>query len=183
MLSPITTINEFQTNYYYRKDLMVFCKQNKIPYSGLLKIDLERNITLFLSGNNNFIKSKIKGKKWIQDKLDLNSEVTINYRSNEETRQFFVSIIGKKFRFCGAIMNYKKNNPDKYVTYQDLVNVWYEEQKNRKLGKSSTEEFYKTSRYNKFIASFYHDPKNKGKTHKQMIEAWQEFKNSGLVNL
>ena len=79
-------------------------------------------------------------------------------------------------------MNYKKNHPDEYVTYRDLVNVWYEEERNRKLCKSTTTKYYKGNRYNKFVKQYYSEPANKGNTRKLMISAWEEFKKSGEVN-
>jgi hypothetical protein len=101
---------------------------------------------------------------------------------NEETRAFFQSVIGPKFRFCGAMMKYKENNHNVYITYQDLVDIWYSEQEYKKQGKSSTKEFYKANRYNSFVKLFFENPENKGKGRKEMLIAWEECKKSGKVN-
>jgi SAP domain-containing new25/Domain of unknown function (DUF6434) len=182
MLSPKATAQEFQAVYYYKQDLIKFCKTNKIPYLGLMKQDLEQNIIAFLHGKKPAVAPKPKVKNWEQDKLALDFEVTLNYKSNETTRAFFESVIGKRFRFCGAMMKYKENNPEKYVTYQDLVDIWYKEQEYKKQGKSSTKQFYKANRYNTFVKKFFEDPKNKGKGRKEMLIAWEQLKKSGRVN-
>lgn len=89
MLTPTTTISQFKATYYYREELIEFCKTNNIPYSGLMKIDLEANIIAFLGGQKPIVKPKTNIKNWVQDKLALDAEVTLNYKSNEETRVFF----------------------------------------------------------------------------------------------
>jgi hypothetical protein len=182
MIDPKITISKFQAIYYYKQELVEFCIENKIPYSGLMKIDLEANIIAFLQGSKPIINPKIKPKNWTQDKLQLEAEVTLNYRNNPATRAFFESVIGPKFRFCGALMKYKQNNPDDYVTYQKLVDIWYNEQEFKKSGKPSTKNFYKANRYNSFVKQYFSDPINYGKSRKQMLIAWEEYKKSGKVN-
>jgi SAP domain-containing new25/Domain of unknown function (DUF6434) len=171
-------IEEFKSKYYYKQDLIKICQEYQIPYSGLMKYDLERNIIAYLEGKNPVVKSKKKTQNWTQDKLGLQEVVTDNFRCNPLTRKFFESIIGPKFTFFGALINHKKNNPDKVIYYQDLVDLWYQELINRKNGKSSTAKFYKANRYNKFMKQYY--AQNKGKTHTDMIKAWENFKKSGI---
>jgi hypothetical protein len=182
MLTPTTTVAQFQATYYYKEDLVRFCIENKISYSGLMKYDLERNIIAFLKGEKLVVKPKLKTKNWVQDKLALDNEVTTNYRNNPETRAFFTSVIGSKFRFCGAMMKYKENNPSEYVTYQDLVNIWYAEQEYKKAGTPSTKNFYRANRYNSFVKQFFANPINQGKGRKAMLIAWEECKKSGKAN-
>jgi SAP domain-containing new25/Domain of unknown function (DUF6434) len=110
----IDSIQKFQATYYYKYELVQFCMANEIPYSGLMKFDLERNIITFLKGEVRFIKPKLRIKNWVQDKLGLGCEVTTNYKNNSQTRAFFVSVIGSKFRFSGAMMKYKEYNPELY---------------------------------------------------------------------
>jgi SAP domain-containing new25/Domain of unknown function (DUF6434) len=182
MILATTTIKEFKATYYYKQDLIRFCIENKILYSGLMKIDLEKNIMAFLGGYKTAVQPKPKTKNWTQDKLGLDCEVTMNYKNNPETRAFFTSVIGPKFRFCGAMMKYKENNPHEYVTYQKLIEIWYTEQEYKKAGTSSTKNFYKANRYNNFVKQFFGDPANNGKGRKQMLIAWEECKKSGKVN-
>ncbi|MEM1312212.1 MAG: DUF6434 domain-containing protein [Patescibacteria group bacterium] len=178
----ITSLGDFKKNYYYRTDLVDFCKSHGLP-TNLMKVELEENIIAFLGKRSlPHIPKQRDNKLWIQDRLALDAEVTDNYRSNQTTRAFFESIIGKKFSFCAAMMNYKKGRPNERVTYKDLVDVWYQEQENRKSGRSTTTKYYKGNRYNKFVKHYYSDPANKGNTRKQMILAWEEFKKSGKVN-
>lgn len=79
-------------------------------------------------------------------------------------------------------MKFKENNPNVYVTYQDLVSIWYLEQEYKKQGKSSTKEFYKANRYNSFVKQYFESPINKGNKKSQMLLAWDECKKSGKVN-
>jgi SAP domain-containing new25 len=81
MLTPTTTISQFKATYYYLEELIEFCKTNNIPYSGLMKIDLETNIIAFLGEQKPTIRLKINIKNWMQDKLALDAEVTLNYKS------------------------------------------------------------------------------------------------------
>jgi hypothetical protein len=182
MLNNNTTPADFKKIYYYKQDLVQFCQVNKIPYSGLMKHDLEQNILAFLKGEKPAVKPKKKKSTWVQDKLGLDCEITENFKCNPETRRFFQSIIGPKFHFFLGLIHYKEEHPNQRVTYQDLVNCWYTEQENRKKGIYSTEKYAVSNRYNKFMRMFYADPNNKGKTHKHMIAAWEELKKSGRVN-
>jgi hypothetical protein len=182
MPKSITSVQQFQSTYYYKEDLVSFCQDNKIPYLGLMKTQLEENIVAFLDNKKLPFQPKKQTVKWTQDKLGLQEEVTDNFKCNPATRKFFESIIGPKFHFCLALIHYKKSHPNQKVIYQDLVNCWYEEQENRKQGKSSTEKYTKGNRYNKFMQQFYADTKNKGKTHKEMIAEWEILKKSGKVN-
>jgi hypothetical protein len=182
MLSSNTTPQEFQATYHYKSELVKFCRDNKIPYSGLMKHGLELNISAFLKGEKLVVKPKKKQIAWVQDKLGLDCKVTENFKCNPETRRFFVSQIGPKFHFFLGLIHYKSDRPNQRVTYQDLVDYWYTEQENRKKGIYSTEKYAVSNRYNKFMQGFYADPQNKGKTHKQMIAAWEVIKKSGRVN-
>lgn len=178
------SLDEFNKTYFYKYELINFCKKNHLPYQWVLKFDLEKIIQRFLQGEHIPIEPKIKKENtWVQDILWLESEVTDNYRSNQETRVFFESVIGKKFRFCGALMHYKKLHPQEYVTYQDLVNIRYQEQENKKNGISTTKEYYKANRYNEFVKEFYKDSKNIWKKRSEMIQARQQYKLSGKVNM
>jgi hypothetical protein len=70
-------------------------------------------------------------------------------------------------------MNFCKNNAGK--TYQDAIDEWYREQREKKQGK------YKTVigpqfEYNRFVREFYAKPDNKGKRLQEAIKAWQKSK-------
>jgi hypothetical protein len=177
---PITP-EEFQKTYYYRDDLVQFCKLHKLPYN-LQKVELEKIILAYLTDGKIPTKSPVKKTKWVQDKLGLDCEVTENYKSNEVTRQFFKSVIGDSFKFNGAVMNYKKFHPNEKVIYQDLVNAYYADKSDHKEGIMTSERYYKGNRYNKFVREFYLNPENKTKTREEMIQAWNILKLSGNVN-
>lgn len=173
-------LETFMRTYFYRQDLHDYCKSKKLP-CNLTKAELEKVIVAYLSGSVYDVQ-KTKSNSWTQDVLALNAEVTTNYRSNQVTRDFFVSIIGPKFRFCGAMMKYKLQHPDQKVIYQELVDIWYREQENKKAGNPTGHLYFTANRYNKFVQDFYRRPDNKGKPRNQMITAWKEYKNSGRVN-
>ena len=60
-------------------------------------------------------------------------------------------------------------------TYQDAIDEWYTEQKEKKEGQFKT-EIAPQFEYNKFIRDFYDKPENKGKKLKEAIEAWEKNK-------
>lgn len=107
------------------------------------------------------------------EELSVNTVITEGYTNKEKNRSFFKSIIGPEFHFPTRFMNFCKNNPGK--TYQDAINEWYTEQKEKKAGKYKT-EIGPQFEYNKFIRYFYENPANKGKKLTEAIEAWQKSK-------
>jgi hypothetical protein len=177
------SLEEFEKTYFYRPELVQYCQHFAIPHQGLLKADLEHNIRTYLQGEKKYIEAKHAVPHWRQDDLRLDAEVTEHYCNNQATRAFFTSVIGPHFRFNGAMMHYKKTHPDQKVTYQDLVEVWQQEEVKKKQGLPSTKQFYKANRYNEFVKQFYADPQNKGKSRVDMVKAWHELKISGKANL
>lgn len=177
---PISS-EEFIRTYYYRNELAGFCRQNKLDSNGQ-KVKLEKRILSFLKGEKIIVKIKLPKTKWLQDKLGLDSEVTSNYKNNKVTRDFFESVIGASFKFNGAMMNYKKLYPNFFVTYQDLVDAYYADKIDQKVGIMTSQRYYKGNRYNKFVREYFAKNENIGKTRNNMIVAWNELKQSGKVN-
>lgn len=146
---PIS-VEDFTKTYYYKYELIDFCHQNKLPYSGQ-KVELEKRIIAFLKGEKIAVEVKSKKTKWVQDTLGLDCQVTDNYKNNQATRNFFESVIGSSFKFNGAVMNYKRLHPNELVTYQDLVSAYYADKIDQKAGITTSERYYKGNRYNKFV--------------------------------
>jgi hypothetical protein len=177
LLNPEISINDFKIHYWLKEELQGFCRNNGIRASGS-KLEISERIEFFLSTGQKKTPKKRNPKK--SDPTITNTEVlsikTViceGYTNNEKNREFFKSIIGPQFHFTTRFMNFCKNNVGK--TYQDAVDEWYREQREKKQGK------YKTVigpqfEYNRFVREFYAKPDNKGKRLQDAIEAWRKSK-------
>lgn len=107
-----------------------------------------------------------------QADLSLDTVIMENHRCSQHVRAFFKSVI-PNFHFSTYIQNYFKNNVGK--TYRDVVDAWYEEEE-RKKDPSYKKNIAPQFEYNQFIRDFFADPKNKGKSRKEAIAAWNVIK-------
>lgn len=96
--------------------------------------------------------------------------ITENFKCTQVHREFFKSIIGPKFHFSTFIQNFFKQNAGK--TYQDAIDAWYEEEE-RKNDPNYRTAIGRQFEYNQFTRDFFKDPKNKGKTRIDAINAWK----------
>ncbi len=177
VLNTEITIADFKTHYWLKEELQDFCRKNDIISTGS-KLEISRRIEYFLRTGKREIESKRKSRESIshvknEDELSVNTIITNRYTNNEKNRAFFKSIIGPQFHFTTRFMNFCKNNVGK--TYQDAIDEWFFEQKEKKEGKFKT-EIAPQFEYNRFIRDFYDKPENKGKKLKEAIAAWEKSK-------
>jgi hypothetical protein len=177
VLNTKITITDFKKHYWLKEELQNFCRKNDITATGS-KIELSMRIEHLLSTGEKKIEVKKNRRKYSShmkdsEELSVNTVITKEYTNNEKNRKFFKSVIGPQFHFTTRFMNFCKNNSGK--TYQDAIDEWYVEQKEKKEGKFKI-EIAPQFEYNKFIQDFYIKPENKGKKLKDAIEAWQKSK-------
>lgn len=169
------SIKEFKDFYWLKEELQLFCRENGISATGS-KIEISDRIETFLR-TGEIIKpirnSKINTKPQRQEKLSLDTVIMENHRCSQEVRAFFQTVISYKFHFSTYIQNYIKNNVGK--TYRDVVDAWYEEV-DRKKDPAYKKTIAPQFEYNQFIRDFFADPKNKGKSREEGIEAWKNIK-------
>jgi hypothetical protein len=177
LLNREISIADFKKHYWLKEELQDFCRNNGIGANGS-KMAISERIERFLRSGEKELKSRKKPARRTfraadEEVLSVNTIIPKDYTNNEKNRQFFKSIIGPQFHFTVRFMNFCKNNAGK--TFQDAIDEWYAEQKEKKEGK------YKTVigpqfEYNRFIRDFYCKPENKGKKLKEAIAAWEESK-------
>jgi hypothetical protein len=116
--------------------------------------------------------SKTINKTRTNSDLSLDTVISENHHCSQDVRAFFMTVI-PKFHFSTYIQNYFKNNIGK--TYRDVVKAWHEEEK-RKKDPSFKKKIAPQFEYNQFFRDFFSDPKNKGKSRSDAIEAWNKIK-------
>ncbi|MCV9885630.1 SAP domain-containing protein [Metabacillus halosaccharovorans] len=173
-LTKHTSIQSFKNYYWLKTELQTFCRENGISVTGS-KQEIADRIEAFLKTGE--IKSPIRKpsvKRNIQllEELSLDTVITENHRCSQSVRAFFKTVI-PKFHFSTFIQDYFKNNIGK--TYQDVVDAWYEEEE-RKKAPTYTKKIAPQFEYNQFTRDFFADPKNRGKSRTDAIEAWKKIK-------
>ncbi|MBM7715397.1 hypothetical protein JOC94_002384 [Bacillus thermophilus] len=173
-LTKNASVESFKAFYWLKEELQSFCRENGISASGS-KIEISNRIETFLrTGEIKKTARKSKTNKKVQPQADLSLDTVImeNHRCSQHVRAFFKSVI-PNFHFSTYIQNYFKNNVGK--TYRDVVDAWYEEEE-RKKDPSYKKNIAPQFEYNQFIRDFFADPKNKGKSRKEAIAAWNVIK-------
>lgn len=173
-LTKHTSIQSFKNYYWLKTELQTFCRENGISVTGS-KPEIADRIEAFLKTGE--IKSPIRKpnvKRNIQllEELSLDTVITENHRCSQSVRAFFKTVI-PKFHFSTYIQNYFKNNIGK--TYRDVVDAWYEEEE-RKKAPTYTKKIAPQFEYNQFTRDFFADPKNRGKSRTDAIEAWKKIR-------
>ncbi|MFD3449483.1 DUF6434 domain-containing protein [Microbacteriaceae bacterium 4G12] len=174
-LTKNISVQDFKDFYWLKEELQLFCRDNGISASGS-KIEIADRVETFLRTGE--IKktprnSKVNSKPQTKSELSLDTVITENHRCSQDVRAFFKTVISPKFHFSTYIQNYFKNNVGK--TYRDVVEAWSEEEK-RKKDPSYKKNIAPQFEYNQFTRDFFSDPKNKGKSRTEAIEAWNEMK-------
>lgn len=132
ILSKTTRASDFKKFYWDKKELIAFCKQNKIPANGG-KIELAEKIEFFLSSGG---KIKSIRKKTHKSFYDSDQNITvdtpvINYKNDVKTRAFFISQIGNAFKFNSYLRAFAKQENKGDLTYGDLVQGYKNSLKNK----------------------------------------------------
>ncbi|MFA9560301.1 DUF6434 domain-containing protein [Evansella sp. AB-rgal1] len=173
-LTKNISVENFQEFYWLKEELQAFCREIGISASGS-KIELSTRIETYLRTGEitkPIRKTKANTKRGPQLDLSLETVITENHRCSQDVRAFFKTVI-PKFHFSTYIQDYFKNNVGK--RYHNVVDAWYEEE-GRKKDPSYKKNIAPQFEYNTFIRDFFSDEKNKGKSRKQAIVAWNEIK-------
>ena len=173
-LTKNISVEDFKKFYWLKGELQTFCKANGISAYGS-KIDIADRIETFIQTGvikKPIRKQSVRNKVNSPVKLSLDTIITENHRCSQDVRAFFEIVI-PKFHFSTYIQNYFKNNIGK--TYRDAVASWHEEEE-RKKDPTFKREIPPQFEYNQFTRDFFDDPKNKGKSRSEAIEAWNEIK-------
>jgi len=171
ILDKNISLEDFQSYYWLKEELIIFCNENGISPSGG-KLDLSDRISCFISTGTiiNPIRKKVFSSNfdWNNAKLSLETIITDNYKNSENVRDFFTKSIGTKFWFSVEFMNWIKGNEGK--TLGDAINAWYEIVLLKK-NKNYKTEILPQFKYNAYIRDFLAD--NPGKSTIDAIQSWK----------
>lgn len=158
------TPEEFKEYYFLKEELKDFCRAEGLKVSGS-KQDLEKRIIHFLATGEELKEVNVKKiqKEQISE-ITLDSKLGENFKCSEDKREFFVSKIGKGFKFKVKFQKWLKVNPEK--TYGDAIEAYYEIQNSGEKTKID-----KQFQYNQYIRDFFAD--NDDKSLKDAIKCWK----------
>lgn len=164
------SIKDFKDFYWTKEDLMKFCRENDIN-SGGGKIEISNRIIEYLDTGKTSRTKTVRRKKIAKATEPITKEtvIGIEYRSYNEKKDFFKSVIGSKFHFTAHLLDYfKKNTGEK--NYSDLINEWYKE-KELKKDPNFVKEIAPQFEYNAYVRDFLKD--NPDKTRNDAIKYWK----------
>lgn len=170
-LNTEISIQDFKDFYWYKEELIDFCRYEKLDKKGG-KIELANRIEKYLAtGEREVFQKKVPTTSlfdWNTEKLTTSTIITDNYKNTENVRAFFSEQIGNKFKFNVKLMNWMKSAQGK--TLGDAVKMWNEikfEARENKSPKEIAPQF----EYNTYIRDFMKD--NPDKTIQDAIKYWK----------
>ncbi len=172
-LHHITTAQELHQWYWLKQELVDYCKAAKISYTGN-KAEIKHRIGQILD-NDEIVEAKKTSKKkkptskfnWAKENLTLATIITDSYKNGPNTRRFFQSQLGEKFKFNIDFMAWMKVNCGK--TPQDAVKMW-QQLEARKKDKNFKSTIPSSNQYNQYMRDFFAD--NPDKTIKDARKYW-----------
>lgn len=167
------SLDDYLNYYWLKKDLVKFCKDIGINSDGW-KLEIHERIVEYLT-NHVILKkeeTKTRQKSTEIQELKLDMKVTKSFKRNPQTTAFFKSI-DSRFRYSVRLNQYIRNNIGK-ITYQDIMDQWYEEYELKKKGIKTTPALPQCE-YNQFVKDYMED--NKNRNFKDAVAAWN-FKKS-----
>lgn len=173
-LHPKMDVNDFRSYYWMKADLVAFARRLGLPCDGH-KPELSTRIERRLRGLPPSIEPRRSPSKAPRDSdqpLRRGTPV-VNYRSDQTTRAFFQSQIGREFHFTYLLNQYRLAREN--LTYGDLVDEWVAE-RDRRRDSTYQAPIPEQGKYNRFIRDFFADKKNRGKSLGDAAVAWNRIK-------
>ncbi len=164
-------IEDFKDFYWYKEELMDFCRSQNLNTRGG-KIELTKRIEKFLQTGErkSYQEKKTKTSRfdWNTEKLTTKTKITDNYRNTKNVREFFKSQLGDTFKFNVKFMDWMKTAQGK--TLGDAVEQWIlitKEMRTTKAEKQIAPQF----EYNTYVRDFFKD--NPDKSLHDAIRCWK----------
>lgn len=160
-------VKDFLDFYWLKSELVDFCKENILPYTGSKK-DMTETIKYFLeTGEVLKVKKKKESCSSSNFEISLNSKIPLNSKTDQKHRLFFKSVIGNFFKFNVTFMDWMKKNSGK--TYEEAVKEWHKIDKEKKQGikRDISPQF----EYNQYTRDFFND--NPNLTREDCIKCWK----------
>ena len=169
LLTKTTKVADFKNFYWYKQELITFCRQHKIPAEGG-KTELTQRIVFFLASGGNMppVSHQVRKRFYDSDQCITVDTPVIHYKNDAKTRAFFVSQIGNAFKFNAYLRGFAKQENHGDLTYGDLVQGYKDSLQNQPTTIGQQFE------YNQFQRDFYHH--HPEKTRLLCNQAWQLVK-------
>ena len=171
-LTKDISLKDFRDFYWYKEDLVNFCREEGIPKNGG-KIELEARIEQYLATGNKNVKQKPRFRSvstfdWNTELLTVDTVITDNYKNTENVREFFTKQLGKQFKFNVKFMNWMKTSTGKSLG--TAIQTWNDIAKNKRTNKSP-KDIAPQFEYNTYIRDFLKDNPTYSKD--QAIKCWK----------
>ena len=170
-LNTKISIHDFKNFYWYKKELIDFCRSVNLDKRGG-KIEISNRIEKFLKTGEResyqAITSKNSRFDWNAENLTNQTEITDNYQNTQNVREFFKNQIGSKFKFNVKFMNWMKSAQGN--TLGDAIEQWILIA-NELRTDNSQKQIAPQFEYNTYIRDFMKD--NPDKTLKDAISCWK----------
>jgi isopentenyldiphosphate isomerase len=182
LLQPGMAEGDLDRYYWYKEELVAYCRHQGIPPQGQ-KHEIMERVRHHLKGLALIPLQKMSSaapSSMVKEPGEITRDTPIgpNYKCNATTRAFFESVIGSHFHFTAHLQQFRRANEGRALTYGDLADEWVAEQERRK-DKSYQSPLMPTWEYNRFIRDYMADTaRNKGKTLKDAAAAWKIVRES-----
>ncbi|MEP0519094.1 MAG: hypothetical protein ABJO09_02800 [Hyphomicrobiales bacterium] len=180
-LSASMSVSEFDSAYFYAKDLKVFAKTLGIRVGNFRKIELEALIREFLALGNIPDAQPVLPRKQGQSRDQLSSEKqVINYVGDKKTKAFLLELVKAEDPNVKAKSGQwywlndwrrKQQETKTSFTYQDVANKLLE-----LMQTAGRLPQIPSARMNNFITDFRADPTNSCASREQIMAAWEHLK-------
>lgn len=172
LLNREITVQNFRDFYWYKEELVEFCRDENLDKSGG-KIELADRIEKYINTGRRESRQKKVVKKlsqfdWNTTNLTEGTLVTDNYKNTENVRVFFKEKIGNRFKFNVKFMDWMKTAQGK--TLGNAVEKWLEIA-NQIGADNSPKKIAPQFEYNTYIRDFLKENPTKGR--KAAIECWK----------
>lgn len=152
--------------YYLKQELIDFCKELEIPYSGFSKLELEAQIKSYLKTGRILFKALPKITN-LELPIVLEGIISPNYKNDLKHREFFQKY-NPKFKYNIRFLAWIKENKGK-KTYKEALDFY------NKTQDLKNEEIAPQFKYNTYIRDFFKAFPNK--TKEEAIKCWNYKKN------
>ncbi|HPG33931.1 MAG: hypothetical protein H6541_13430 [Lentimicrobiaceae bacterium] len=164
-------IHDFRNSYWYKKDLVEFCRLENLDKRGGKTALASRIETYLTTGQKETHQPEYQTTSrfnWNLAPLSDNTIITDNYRNTENVRSFFQQKTARKFKFHVRFMNWMKSAQGK--TLGEAFEKWKEMEAERRSD-TSPREIAPQFEYNTFIRDFMKD--NRNSTLAEAIRCWK----------
>jgi Domain of unknown function (DUF6434)/SAP domain-containing new25 len=156
-IKEIESGSELRKWYWLKAELVEYCKEIKVNYSGS-KFEILERIANGLDNISAQVKTKnIRNKSnfnWAKETLTLDTLITDSYTNGPNCRRFFKEHCGPSFHFSIAFMKYMKIGEGKSL--QNAVDFWLELNKKQK-NINFKSEIPAGNQYNQYLRDFFAD--------------------------